>query len=57
MTPIEHLQQRAKNLHLYGLIAHWYELADCAWVEFALSYGAAKLQPPGRSRTASLTKG
>ena len=33
MTPIEHLQQRAKDLHLYGLLAHWHELADSGWVE------------------------
>ena len=33
MTPIEHLQQRAKALHLYGLLAHWHELADSGWVE------------------------
>ena len=32
MTPIEHLQQRAKDLHLYGLLAHWHELADSGWV-------------------------
>jgi len=33
MTPIEHLQQRAKDLRLYGLLAHWHELADSGWVE------------------------
>jgi DNA replication protein DnaC len=38
MTPIEHLQQRAKDLHLYGLLAHWYELADSSWVEQLLTW-------------------
>lgn len=33
MTPIEHLQQRAKSLPLYGLLAHWQALTDTGWVE------------------------
>jgi hypothetical protein len=37
MTPIEHLQQRAQDLHLYGLLAHWHELADSTWVESLLA--------------------
>ena len=28
MTPIEQLRRRAENLHLYGVLAHWHELAD-----------------------------
>ena len=38
MTPIEHLQQRAEALHLHGLLAHWLELADSAWVEQLLAW-------------------
>jgi hypothetical protein len=38
MTPFEHLQQRAKNLDLYGLLAHCDELADSAWVEQLLTW-------------------
>ena len=38
MTPIEHLQQRAEALHLHGLLAHWHELADSAWVEPLLTW-------------------
>ena len=38
MTPIEHLQQRAKDLPLYGLLAHWHELADRARIESLLTW-------------------
>lgn len=27
------LRQRAENLHLYGLLAHWTEIEESAWVE------------------------
>lgn len=32
MTTPENLQQRANVLRLYGLLAHWSELADASWV-------------------------
>ena len=38
MTPIEHLQQRAKSLQLHGLLAHWQELPDTGWVETLLDW-------------------
>lgn len=38
MTPIEHLRQRAEKLRLYGLLAHWHELTDHAWVESLLTW-------------------
>ena len=33
MIPSEALRKRAEALHLHGLLAHWSELAECAWVE------------------------
>jgi len=33
MTPIEQLRRRAEDLHLYGVLAHWHELADSVWLE------------------------
>ena len=42
MTPIEGLRQRAQALHLYGLLAHWSELAECAWVEPLLAWEEAE---------------
>ena len=38
MTPIELLHQRAEALRLHGLLAHWHELADYAWVETLLAW-------------------
>lgn len=38
MTPIEHLRQRAEALRLYGLLAHWHELTDYAWVETLIAW-------------------
>ena len=38
MTPIEHLQQRAKALQLHGLLTHWHELTDTGWVETLLDW-------------------
>jgi len=42
MTPIEHLRQRAEGLRLYGLLAHWHELTDTAWVETLLDWEEAE---------------
>jgi len=42
MTPLEHLQQRAKDLHLYGLLAHWHELIDSVWIEPLLIWEEAE---------------
>ena len=44
MTPIERLQHRAEGLHLYGLLAHWHELAESAWVEPLLTWEETELQ-------------
>ena len=38
MIPIEALRKRAEALHLYGLLAHWSELTECAWVEPLLTW-------------------
>lgn len=38
MTPIETLRRRAEALHLHGLLAHWPELTECAWVEPLLNW-------------------
>jgi hypothetical protein len=38
MTPIEHLRRRAEDLHLYGLLVHWHELADSVWLEPLLTW-------------------
>jgi DNA replication protein DnaC len=42
MTPIELLRRRAQALPLHGLLAHWQELADCAWVEPLISWEEAE---------------
>jgi DNA replication protein DnaC len=34
----ESLQRRAEELRLYGLIAHWHELADSDWIEPLLTW-------------------
>lgn len=31
-NPLEPLRQRAEALHLHGLLAHWQDVADAAWV-------------------------
>jgi len=38
MTPLEHLQQRAKSLQWHGLLAHWQELPDTDWVATLLDW-------------------
>lgn len=38
MIPSEALRKRAEALHLHGLLAHWSELAECAWVEPLLTW-------------------
>ena len=38
MNPIESLHQRAKALHLHGLLAHWPEVAAEPWVECLLQW-------------------
>lgn len=38
MTPIEQLRRRAEDLHLYGVLAHWHELADSLWLEPLLTW-------------------
>jgi DNA replication protein DnaC len=38
MTHNESLQRRAEDLRLYGLLAHWQELADGAWIEPLLTW-------------------
>ena len=38
MIPIDALRKRAEALHLHGLLAHWSELSECAWVEPLLSW-------------------
>lgn len=38
MNRIEQLQERAAALRLHGLLAHWNELADAAWVEPLLQW-------------------
>ena len=38
MNPIESLHQRAKALHLHGLLAHWPEVAAEPWVERLLPW-------------------
>ena len=38
MTPIEQLRRRAEDLHLYGVLAHWHELADSVWLEPLLTW-------------------
>lgn len=42
MTPIETLRRRAADLHLFGLLAHWHELADSPWVEPLLAWEEAE---------------
>ena len=37
-APLDALRRRAEALRLYGLLAHWHELADCAWVESLLAW-------------------
>lgn len=32
------LQQRARALHLHGLLAHWNEIADAAWIPTLLQW-------------------
>lgn len=33
MNRTEQLQERANALRLYGLLAHWSEIAETSWVE------------------------
>ena len=40
MTPLETLAQRALALRLHGLLAHWSEVADAAWVALLLDWEA-----------------
>ena len=40
MTPLEILAQRAQTLRLYGLLAHWTEVAEAAWVALLLEWEA-----------------
>ena len=37
-APLDSLRRRAEALRLYGLLAHWHELVDCAWVEPLLAW-------------------
>ncbi len=38
MTTIDSLRQRAESLRLYGVLAHWHELTDYAWLEALLTW-------------------
>jgi hypothetical protein len=40
------LLTRAKALKLYGLLAHWEELAGAAWLEPLIPLGGARTGPP-----------
>lgn len=42
MTPIESLRRRAQALGLHGLIAHWPEVTDSAWVEPLIAWEEAE---------------
>lgn len=42
MNPSDRLRQRATDLHLNGLLAHWDELADATWVETLLGWEEAE---------------
>jgi DNA replication protein DnaC len=40
MTPLATLEQRAQSLRLYGLLAHWTEVAEATWVALLLEWEA-----------------
>lgn len=42
MTAIDPRRQRAQALRLYGLLAHWTEVADSAWIDSLLAWEEAE---------------